>query len=79
MSGPRRKPRSPQWPSSETPQADSPVAALHYSAGMTITEDMQAALLKVPATVLRHEVVGAENLVHVTRMKFPTPTGSSRS
>jgi hypothetical protein len=53
--------------------------ALHYSAGMTITEDMQAALLKVPATVLRHEVVGAENLVHVTRMKFPTPTGSSRS
>ena len=59
-------------------QADSPVAALHYSAGMTITEDMQAALLKVPATVLRHEVVGAENLVHVTRMKFPTPTGSSR-
>ena len=79
MSGPRRKPRSPQWLSSGTPQADSPVAALHYSAGMTITKDRQAALLKVPATVLRHEVVGAENLVHVTRMKFPTPTGSSRS
>ena len=36
----------------------APSRRLHYSVGMTVTEDIQAALLKVPATVLRHEGCG---------------------